>query len=313
MSSLLDNTLRAFESTIDFPQEGLDPVVWIKNKRGEYTLSPGAERKIFSVLAAHPYQDLVSIAKELRIVGSMASNQWNRDTDIDVHLVPENPNKWSDNQVLKVKGWFDKHREEIGGFIGQHPVEIYIQTNPSQDLLSVGVYDILRHQWIKGPKIVPPDYDPYQDFSDLEDDIRATVEDADKLFAELKRDTIDFEVIKSAMARMSPQQRQNFKGRLESKLQEIESGIEQLYRVRGEMVQKRKLASAPTTPEEALHDVELAKKWKDTNALFKFIARYQYLRVIGELKNLLDDEGEISPDDIDAIKRIAGVPHVDVS
>lgn len=315
MSDLLDKILRLeripylTESMIDFAREDLDPVVWNKDKLGRYSLQPGAERRIFDVLASYPNQDLRSVATELRIVGSMATNQWVEDTDIDVHLVPKDPAQWSEDDVDAVKDWFDENRDQVDGYIGDHPIEVYVQTNVNQDLMSDGVYDLLRHKWIKGPKLLPSDYDPYEDFSSIEADLRSTVEDADKLFGELKRDVIDFEVIKSAMGRMTPEQKQHFLVRLESKLQDIEDDIEGLYRIRGELVQARSAASAPTSPEQALQDVQLAKKWRDANALFKFVARYQYLRVIGELKKLLSD-GEVSPDDVETIKRIAGVPDV---
>lgn len=315
MSDLLDKILRLervpyfTESMIDFAREDLDPIVWNKDKLGRYSLQPSVERRIFDVLDSYPNQDLKSVAKELRIVGSIATNQWVEDTDIDVHLVPKDPAQWSEDDVNAVKDWFDENRDRINGYIGEHPIEVYIQTNINQDLMSDGVYDLFRHKWIKGPKLLPPDYDPYEDFSSIESDLRDTVEDADKLFGELKRDVIDFEVIKSAMERMTPEQKQHFLVRLESKLQEIEDDIEGLYRIRGELVQARSAASAPTSPEQALQDVQLAKKWRDANALFKFVARYQYLRVIGELKKLLSD-GEVSPDDVETIKRIAGVPDV---
>lgn len=309
MSDLLDKTLRATESMIDFAQDDLDPVVWAKDKLGRYSLQPDAERRILDVLAQYPDEDLRALAAELRIVGSIATNQWLDDTDIDVHLVPKNAAQWGEEDVKKVKLWFDDNRDQLDGYVGEHPIEVYVQTNPNQDLMSDGVYDLLRHQWVKGPKLLPPDYDPYDDFSSIETDLRNTVEDADKLFGELKRDVIDFDVIRTAMERMAPEQKQHFLARLQSKLQEIEDDIQGLYRIRGDLIQTRRAASAPMSPEQALHDVELAKKWRDANALFKFVARYQYLRVIGELKKLLAD-GEVSPEDVETIKRIAGVPDV---
>ncbi len=62
----------------------------------------------------------------------------------------------------------------------------------------------------------------------------------------------------------------------------------------------RKDASKPATPEEALEDLEKTRKWKDTNATFKFIARYNYLRVINDLKRLLGDNG-ITSDEVDQV------------
>lgn len=315
MTDLLDKMLRisrfseVYESIIDFAQKDLDAVVWKKDKLGRYSLQHGVERKIFELLDAYPDADLKALMAELRIVGSITTNQWVEDTDIDVHLLPKDAAQWSEDDVMQVKQWYDENRDRIAGYVGRHPVEIYIQTNANQDLLSDGIYDLLRHVWIKGPKLLPLNYDPYEDFSRIESDLRNTVKDADKILGELKRDVIDFETIKSAIGRMSKEQKKHFLARLQSKLQEIEDDIEYLFRIHGEMVQKRHSASTPTSPEQALHDVEFARKWKDSNALFKFVDRYQYLRIIGELKKVLAD-GEVSSDEIQTIKKVAGVPNV---
>jgi len=310
MKCLLEKMLQIKESSIDFAQEDLDSAVWVKDRYGEYTIQPGAERRIFDVLSSYTDQDLKAVAAKIRVIGSITTNQYVEETDIDVHVIPKDPEQWSEEEVKKVKKWFDTNRDKIGGFIESHPIEVYIQTNENQDLLSDGVYDLLLHRWEKGPKLMPLDYDPYEDFSDIADDLRDTVEDADKLLGELSRDVIDYDVIQSAMGRMSPDQKQHFLARLESKLQEIEDDIQSLYRVRGDLVRTRRTTSAPTSPEQALHDVELAKKWKDANALFKFVGRYNYLKTISDLKKLLADDGEISPEDIDAIKQVIGVRNV---
>ena len=86
----------------------------------------------------------------------------------------------------------------------------------------------------------------------------------------------------------------------------MEEDIEKLYKERGEWVDARREASRPATPEQALKDIELAKHWKDVNATFKFISRYQYLRVIDSLNELIEDDG-ITPDEIPIIKNILGI------
>ena len=74
---------------------------------------------------------------------------------------------------------------------------------------------------------------------------------------------------------------------------------------KGEWVDARRSASKPS-PEQALKDVDSTKQWRDTNATFKFINRYQYLKTIADLQKLLKDE-EITPDEVDQIKSIMGV------
>jgi len=202
--------------------------------------------------------------------------------------------------------WFNTNRAKIDGWISSHPAEIYIQLDPKQDLMSDGCYDLLKDEWLVGPKIVPMNFDPYDDFTHIADDIRSAVEDADVLFGELKRDVIDHTVIKQAMERMSGEDKKRLLQKLQDKLNEIEDDIEVLYKKKGEWTDARRKASKPATPEQALDDVKLAKKWRDVNATFKFVNRYQYLRTINDLRELLADE-EISSDDVDRIKSIMGV------
>jgi uncharacterized tellurite resistance protein B-like protein len=55
-----------------------------------------------------------------------------------------------------------------------------------------------------------------------------------------------------------------------------------------------------------MKDAELSKDWDDANALFKFMDRYRYLKIIGELEDVVADDGEVTHDEIDVIKNIMG-------
>jgi len=293
------------ESSIDFARDGLDDAIWIKED-DTYILREDVKKKILAVLEKYSDIPLLEIAKEIRIVGSLATNQYLDTADLDIHIVPKNPDDWSEKSIKLLMDWFNDHRDEIDGFVEKHPTEVYIQLNPNQDFMSDGCYSVLEDKWMVGPKIVPTSTDPYDDFSHIADIVRGSVKDADDLFAELKRDIIDYDTIKVAMEKMSGEDKQRLLQKLQDKLKELESGIEELYKERGEWVSARHNASKPATPEQALKDVELAKNWKDVNATFKFINRYQYLRTINNLEELLADE-KISSDEVPIIKNIMGM------
>jgi len=310
----IESSFPLVESLIDYPQEDLDLSIWSK-KGDTYELKPWAKRKIVNFIKKYPEVDLLDIAAKgeygyptIHIVGSIATNQWVEDSDIDVHIIVSKDSKYYNDEDFqkKVSKWFEEHRDEYDGYLKEHPIEIYLQSNYNQDLLGAGCYDLFRDKWIVGPKIVPLDYDPYEDFSDIADELRKSVQDADLLLGELKRDVIDYETIRRAMERLSPKQKKAFLEKLEKKLEEIEEDIETLYSKREEWVRARREASRPSTPEEALKDVELAKQWRDQDALFKFICRYHYLKTIKELKELLKDD-KITPDEIGSIKKIVGI------
>jgi len=305
-----DCLFQLWESLIDFAQPDLPSEVWDKDANRGYKLAEDAERKILDTLRKYP-EDLLSIAKEMHIVGSLTSNQYLEDSDLDVHIVPKDLSAWDDKKVSVVVKWFINNRDKLKAYIGKHPIEVYIQTNVAQDYLSPGIFDFITKKWIKGPKIVPSNYDPYEDFSDIAGELRNSVKDADLLFGELKRDIIDYETIKAAMGKMSSEDKKSFLVKLEAKMKEIEKDVDSLFLKRKEWIDARHTATKPlVSVEQALRDVSLAHKWRDANALFKLIHRYQYLSVIKDLKDIISDEEEITPDEIDKIKGVMGARDV---
>jgi len=310
VNDLIGKLIRLHESIIDYPMAGLDLSVWNDDGSGDaYTLRGDVKRKIISTLGLYTDADLVDIAAknedgepEIHIVGSMCTNQYTEDTDIDVHIVVPEDSEFFEDPLFQeqVHNWFKE--EENLSYIGKHPIEVYIQFNPNQELLSDGVYAIFSDEWVKGPKIVPQDYDPYDDFTDLFDDIRSLVKDVDLGLGELKRDIIDYETVQLAIQKIPANKRGDLHGRLNQKLHEIESDIKDLYKKRRELTKSREISSQPRTPEEALKSVEIAKEWRDKNAIFKFVGRYKYLRVIKELEQLID--GGIEDQDVPDIKKV---------
>lgn len=298
MNQLFDRVLR--ESSIDFPRPDLDLQVWEKED-DVYFLREDVKDKILVLLHQYPEFDLLHYTQEVRIIGSIGTNLYIDDSDIDVHLIPTDFSMWDEKKVKKVMDWFAKN-EKLDKFVGKHPIEIYVQLMPAQDLLSPAVYNVWEDEWVVGPVIVPLTYDPYEEFSHLEKDVRRIVQDADILVGELRRDVIDYDVIKNAMEHLPREHKKRLLTKLRNKLEEIEKDIKQLYVKRGEMVDIR----FTRVPEEAKKDVEQAQRWKDANAIFKFTNRYQYLRAIGDLEKLLKDDGEITPNEVDIIKGVVG-------
>jgi len=305
---------RIIESSIDFPRgETLNKSIW-DFKNGKYTLKPLVRRKILNVLGKYKDVDLIDMAatgedseKMIHITGSICTNQYSEDSDIDVHIViPTDSKYYEDEQFSKaVLDWFSDNRDKINGYFGKYPIEVYIQSNINQEYLADACYNIMSDNWLKGPKIVPEDYDPYEDYSEIFDEIRKEVKGVDLQMGELKRDIIDYETIKQAIAKMPKDLKKSFLTKLEGKLKEIENDIEMLYKKRSDLIKTRRSASQPQSKEQAMGDENLKKIWKNKNATFKFIVRYQYLRIIKELKDLLED-GELSPKDVEKTKKIVG-------
>jgi len=76
------------ESSIDFPQESLDLAIWDK-KDNTYTLREDVKNKILNILKKYPDIPLLEIAKEIHIVGSLCTNQFLPESDLDIHIIPD--------------------------------------------------------------------------------------------------------------------------------------------------------------------------------------------------------------------------------
>lgn len=304
MQNLFNKIQLIQESLLDYPRAGLDLQVWDKQPNGIYKLRDTVAAKIYKVMQQHPTVNIQELADQIHIVGSITTNQYTEDTDIDVHIIPKTP--WTEKDAKEVRKWFEKHQTDLDAFIGQHPIEISIQFNPLQDYRSEGVYDLLTNAWIKGPRIVPPDYDPMQDYSGILKGMQDSFKEADMLLGELKRDTIDFDTLHKAMVNMSKAQRQKFLQLAKAKLQEIEADIQKLYDLRKIWIDARSIEMPEKSPDELLKDVKLAKDWNDANAAFKFLAKYQYLKIIGDLNELMQDD-EIETEDVVKLKSMLGI------
>ena len=304
---MLDNiqhlTDKIRESTVDYPRPELSPHVWEQVGDGEYRLRDEVKEVILALLDEYPDAELLNIAHQgegVRIIGSICSNQYTDDTDIDVHIAAPEDLEHPDPQGLQ-KDVMVFFKDRV--FVGEHPIEVYLQLNPAQDMLSVGVYDVFQDEWLKGPLLVPMDYDPYYEFADILDTLRDELGDVDKLIGELRRDATDYETILSALQHLPEDQKGAVLRRLKAVEQEIEDQVRELMAHKKEWVNMRKEASQPVSAEEALEDLRLSQKWLDANSQFKFLSRYNYLKLISDLESMMKDQ-ELSPEEIETMREI---------
>jgi len=293
------------EATIDYPQKDLPSGIWDKDGE-DYKLKPKVKGEILKALRQYPGLKLVDMAKEIHFIGSATTNMYDDTSDIDVHLIVNSdlpkdkaPEEWQKD----VRKFYKDNPQTVAG---RH-LEFFLQLQPAQEYMADGLYDLETDEWIKGPKKVPLDYDPYERFDSVLDDIKDVVGEADELLGELKRDVIDYKTIKDAIGRMPKDVKQRLKDKMGQKLGDIEKDIEELTKTKEEWTDMRREASSPATPEQALKDVELVKQWHDNNALFKFLDRYQYMRIISDLEDMLEDDEGVTDKDVGEIEDLLGV------
>ena len=76
------------ESSIDFPHEKPSEDVWLFKDSGDYVLRKDVKNKIFRALRAYPYYNLIELVRDIYIIGSITSNIYDDESDIDIHIIP---------------------------------------------------------------------------------------------------------------------------------------------------------------------------------------------------------------------------------
>lgn len=291
------------ESSVDFPREGLATDVWDK-KDGQYKLRQDVKDTINVLIDEYPELNLRDYLDGVRIIGSIGTNLYTDDVDVDVHLQPndkfmalDSPDEWK----RKIKRW------SIGKDIkiGDHPLELYVQLNPQQDLMSDGVYDMDSDTWVKGPTMYPDDYNPYVVFANVIDKVKELSGEFDLDIGELKRDVIDYTRVKKTLEYLTPNGRSKLHQYLTLKVKEIENDIQKLMKDKKVLADLRK-RNSQASPDEILKDPAIEKKWRESNALFKFIDRYGYLRLATELELMMKDDKVTEPE-IDQTRMLLGM------
>lgn len=306
MKSLIPILRQIIESSIDFPSNGLYNEVWTETEDG-YKLRPELKEQVLAALREYPDLDLLDIAKEIHIVGSIGTNLYNDDADLDIHILPDMeklPTKDIDELTelqKQVMDWFKNNRDERGWYVaGTHPYEVYLQLDPQQDYSS-NCYDLLTDTWITEPILYPLNYNPYEVFGQVFDELKELCKPFDIQFGELRRDTIDYTRLMDAIKKAPEEAKQGLKVTLEQKLQELEEDIEQLVQNREVWRNVRRRNTVTTQLAQDIKELQQSPEWQNDNAIFKFIDRYEMMNVLKGLKDIIDD-GEVTDDEVPEIQ-----------
>ena len=319
MITVLNRLRKFFESSVDFPSEDLPLDIWEKTEDA-YILKPELKQKILDALDEYPDLNLLDIADKIHVVGSIGTNLYDEDADIDIHITPDTdklPTK--DPEELEqlqrdVMDWFKNERDEKDWYVNKHPFEVYLQLNLTQDYYSDTVYDLLEDKWVKPFKKYSIDYNPYQVYSDVFTELSNVVAPADIAVGELRRDVIDFNRLMDAINKSSKEVKEQLQITLEGKLNELENDIEELVKNKElwRSIRRRNSINLDDV-EQDISQLTHSEAWNKDNFLFKMLDRYQYMTLVNDLKKLIDDK-ELTEDDVpkieDLLKRFNEEMHI---
>lgn len=282
------------ESIMDQPVEGMCREVWDIPEDGTPTMNDEARAKIQNIVDWIVEKfDLVN--HSVNVTGSITSNSYTKTSDIDVHMsspVINEQNADEMNRQLR-KEYAECFENSFSGSdrIGEHPIEVYFQVNPIQDMMSIGCYDFVNDKWVVGPDMKDLSFDPYMEYYD--DDM----EFLDGILSEV-RDNI-FKVYELCEV-IDKSKDQRFKAERTSELMVELGKASDLFDT---ITNNRKLSSSPKTREEALK-LRNSPKWKRADSSFKLMVDFGYIPILKVLKtanNDLKENPELLPDVVDRI------------
>ena len=256
------------ESVLDHPQADLDPVVWTKVD-GLYTLTEDAERKIESVVK-WVIENAGILGFSLHIAGSITSNQYSEKSDVDLHFCSDS---LTEEKITELNGTLRKQFDETYPkdqvYIGSHKIEIYFQSNPFQDMMSIGCYDFFKKEWIVGPEIIPQDHDPYAEYyNDNMKYINSVIEDIRNVILEV------YELLMVLQNTTD----NDFKEYAYTSLSDKLAKAALIFTKAREY---RKISSSPTSKEDALTK-RSSREWKVADSAFKLLDKFGYLGILRE-------------------------------
>lgn len=266
------------ESILDTPKLGLDEFVWQKNENGSYSLKEGPRELIKVIYDWFKSKFKVNNAG-LHITGSITSNSYSSESDIDLHFNSDEIEQVDAEQFNKDlrKGFEDlKNNHPEISKLGTHPIELYFQKNPNQDLMSVGCYDFVSGEWLVGPELKDSEFDPYSEYYDEDMDL------VDEVIDEIRN--IIFEIYELCVV-IRKSKDLDFQSRSYSSL------VGKLHEAKSIFLkakETRKAYSDPVSKEDAL-EKRTSRKWKVADSAFKLLDKFGYLSILKQCQICSED------------------------
>src|SRR5271154_5087097 len=83
--------IRKQSNILDFPKASLDPLVWEQGQSLKPEIKQFILDFIHSFAQANNFKDVFAWITQVKIVGSLTTNCWNSNSDMDIHIVVDLP------------------------------------------------------------------------------------------------------------------------------------------------------------------------------------------------------------------------------
>lgn len=272
------------ESSVDFPaSEGLCPDIWDYDGIA-YTIKPEIKQRALELVDLFLAKYKVE-AKGVNVVGSICSNQYTDDGDVDIHVQVDLPAEVAEKLNNLRKKTQDSILDGIDIMVGDpsktHPLEIYFQPNIYSDMGSCGCYDLMKDEWLSGPQLVDMEFDPYEEYEQSWNEAFEFGKRAQEALFELDKNLYRRSAILDHASRRDVYQDDQLMlvvaRRLENIDQEIVENMATIAALKDEMVKVRRRANLNPENEQEAERMRTDKEWLTANSTFKFLQRLDVL------------------------------------
>ena len=267
------------ESILDAPRDKMDPAVWRDPDSDRPSLSDEAARTIAGIREWAAGEGWIGPRAGVHVIGSIASNQYSDESDVDVHFYGDIDFGEEDTADFnrRFRDAFAEFAEENPEYaeIGGRRVEVFAQPNEFHDMMSVGCYDVDSGEWLSGPGVQDTAFDPYSEYYD--DDM----EYAGGLVDEVRR-AVFSTYEKAVVYRKTTDEA--FKEKIGRELLADAARAARLFeRIRG----MRNAVSSPSSREEALR-LRGDRRWHVADSAFKLLDKFGYTSVCWACREAAD-------------------------
>ena len=257
------------ESILDFPKDDLSYAIWQKDENGNYVLRDDATATIQKIVDWA--QNTFKIPNmKVNITGSITSNSYSNSSDIDIHFSSDRLKKDKADEFNRI------FKRKFEDFAQQNPdvadingvkTEIYMQSNPFQDLMSVGCYDFLGKRWLVGPEFKQIDFDPYAEY--FEKDLKSVDDIIDGVRS------IILQMYELSVALLKTKDIK-FKTRSGKRLVSTMKKAQKMFNA---LRKRRAHKSSPKDAKEAIQNRN-DKDWQIADSAFKLLDKLGYLKIL---------------------------------
>jgi len=285
---LIDKHTLLIESIIDQTRISLDLNLF-DVVDGKYKLKPHIKDQLLSVIN-YIDKNVVSV-KDAFIKGSILSFQWTDNSDVD--LLIEIDENTSEDEWRKLQNKVDTTYGDMMVGNTKHPLQIYLHVGKYDPDNADGILYLDSRGWYKGP------YNITVNIEDYMSKFRKMVASIDIATGELKRNLIDYDVLKS----LPRSEISGLEEILKRKIDDINKSVEDIiFQFKHIKNMRRKAFDDKMSPQELVKYG--VKNRLPENVIFKLLERYHYIRFMHQLKKKMEKDKIDSDSDVNDVQDI---------